>query len=223
MTSKTQPEKSPWQTLSTITINEEHIKKKGKFRYISWAWAWEYVKDLYPDTTYNKHIFKIGERTLPYMQDDAGYAYVMVTVEIGDLKKTEVYPVTDHFNKSVKNPNSFDVNTALQRCLTKALAMHGFGHYIYAGEDLPPELDKPQSAEQTKAEKTRKPVEVKTNIEPDLDVWFETFKKSVEKCETEKDRLVLVDSAGKIKKDLTEEMSEEVRKILHERKNQLAA
>jgi hypothetical protein len=29
------------------------------------------------------------------------------------------------------------VNTALMRCLTKGIAMHGLGLYIYAGEDLP--------------------------------------------------------------------------------------
>jgi soluble cytochrome b562 len=29
------------------------------------------------------------------------------------------------------------VNTALMRCLTKGLALHGLGLYIYAGEDLP--------------------------------------------------------------------------------------
>ena len=34
---------------------------------------------------------------------------------------------------------SFDVNKAIQRSLTKALARHGLGLYIYAGEDLPEE------------------------------------------------------------------------------------
>jgi len=29
------------------------------------------------------------------------------------------------------------VNTAIMRCMTKALSMHGLGLYIYAGEDLP--------------------------------------------------------------------------------------
>jgi hypothetical protein len=30
-----------------------------------------------------------------------------------------------------------EVNTAMQRCLAKAIALHGIGLYIYAGEDLP--------------------------------------------------------------------------------------
>jgi len=37
----------------------------------------------------------------------------------------------------VKNPDSFAVNTAMMRCLVKAIALHGLGLYIYAGEDLP--------------------------------------------------------------------------------------
>ena len=40
-------------------------------------------------------------------------------------------------NKPIQNPNAFEVNTALQRGLAKAIAYHGLGHYIYAGEDLP--------------------------------------------------------------------------------------
>jgi len=226
--SETQIEKSPWQTLSSIEIAPKHIGKKGKFRYVSWAWAWEYVKNLYPDATYKKHIFETSGRTLPYMQDDAGYAYVMVTVTIADLDKTEVYAVTDHFNKSVKNPDSFTVNTSLQRCLTKALAMHGLGHYIYAGEDLPPDLDKPQSAEQTKAEKTGKPVEVKTApgpvkepIEKDWNAWFNKVSSDLAACRDEADRLVVVESIAPLKEGLPEEMKAAVKQVLDQRKEEL--
>jgi hypothetical protein len=31
----------------------------------------------------------------------------------------------------------FDLNSSIQRCLVKAIALHGLGLYIYAGEDLP--------------------------------------------------------------------------------------
>lgn len=48
-------------------------------------------------------------------------------------------PVMDYKNKSIllENITSFDVNKAIQRSLTKALARHGLGLYVYAGEDLP--------------------------------------------------------------------------------------
>jgi hypothetical protein len=74
---------------------------------------------------------------LPYTKDEHGYAYVAVTVRIGEDEQTEIMPVLDYKNKAVQNPDSFQVNTALQRCLAKCCAMHGLGHYIYAGEDLP--------------------------------------------------------------------------------------
>ena len=45
----------------------------------------------------------------------------------------------DYKNRSIllENITSFDVNKSIQRSLTKALARHGLGLYIYAGEDLP--------------------------------------------------------------------------------------
>lgn len=46
-------------------------------------------------------------------------------------------PVMDHRNKAIPSPDAFAVNTAMQRCLVKAIALHGLGLYIYAGEDLP--------------------------------------------------------------------------------------
>ena len=50
-------------------------------------------------------------------------------------------------DSATANPDAFAVNTAMQRCLAKAIALHGLGLYIYAGEDLPPgEEDVPQTA-----------------------------------------------------------------------------
>jgi hypothetical protein len=43
----------------------------------------------------------------------------------------------DFRNKAILNPDAFAVNTAIMRCMTKALSLHGLGLYIYAGEDLP--------------------------------------------------------------------------------------
>ena len=221
MASKTQ---SPWQTLSSIEIEPKHIEKKGKFRYVSWAWAWEYVKNLYPDSTYKKHLFGTDQHVLPYMHDDAGNAYVMVTVTIAGLDATEVYPVTNHQNKSIQNPDSFEVNTALQRCLTKAIAMHGLGHYIYAGEDLPPDLDKAQS----KSQQTGKPVEVEASagpvrepIEKDWDAWFNDLLADLAACRDEAERQRIVTSIAPFKKQLPEKMAAAVKEVLDKRKEEL--
>ena len=131
---------SVWETLSKVDVSE-HIEKKNGLNYLSWAWAWAIVKKHYPKTTFTKNLYSSANNdcTLPYMIDPAGYAFVSVTVNIEDESHTEVLGVFDYNNKPVSQPNSFQVNTALQRCLTKCLAFHGLGYYIYAGEDFLPE------------------------------------------------------------------------------------
>ena len=49
----------------------------------------------------------------------------------------------DFKNKSIplENVTSYEVNKTIQRSMTKAIARHGLGMYIYAGEDLPEEAD----------------------------------------------------------------------------------
>jgi len=55
------------------------------------------------------------------------------------VSRTAQLPVMDHRNKAISEPDAFQVNTAMQRCLAKAISLHGIGLYIYAGEDLPEE------------------------------------------------------------------------------------
>jgi hypothetical protein len=60
-------------------------------------------------------------------------------------------PIMDHRNKPIQQPDAFQVNTSLMRCMTKALALHGIGLYIYAGEDLP---EQDEAKPEVKAVKT---------------------------------------------------------------------
>lgn len=129
---------SVWDVLSRINVNQ-HTEKKNNLTYLSWAWAWTQVKNAFPSARFTKHTFE-GR---PYMIDEKGYAFVSVTVQIEEEAQTELLPVLDHRNKSIVNPDSFAVNTALQRCLAKCCATHGLGMYIYAGEDLPQEESQP--------------------------------------------------------------------------------
>ena len=131
-----QEPKSVWDTLSSQDCSDK-IEKKGNLSYLSWAWAWGLVKSHYPDASFEKHWHGEPDTRLPYATDAQGYAFVLVTVNVGDQTATETYPVLGNGNKAVQAPNAFQVNTALQRCLTKALGYLGLGHYIYAGEDLP--------------------------------------------------------------------------------------
>ena len=135
---------SLWSKLSKIDCSE-HVEKKGNFNYLSWAWAWATLKEHCPDATFEKHWFDMGDPpySLPYAMDKQGNAYVKVTVTVDGQSISETYPVTNHHNKSIQKPDSMEVNTALQRCLVKAIAFHGLASYLYAGEDLPPDEDKP--------------------------------------------------------------------------------
>lgn len=128
---------SVWETLSKINVSERiekkyfKNKKSGKeygLSYLSWAWAWAEVKKRYPNASYEIHddIF-FPDNTIE----------VRVSVTIEDQTHMMWLPVMDYKNDAKVNPTSREVSDTRMRCLTKAIAMHGMGHYIYAGEELP--------------------------------------------------------------------------------------
>lgn len=120
--------------LNAINVNDKTEKKNG-LTYLSWAWAWGEVKKLYPDTIYTIYENADGWN----YHSDGNTAWVKTGVTVNGLEHIEYLPVMDYKNKSIPADavTSFDVNKAIQRSLTKALARHGLGLYIYAGEDLP--------------------------------------------------------------------------------------
>jgi hypothetical protein len=118
--------------LLKINVNG-HTERKGNLTYLSWAWAWAEVLKIDPSARWTAHEWDNS----PVMVLRNGTAMVKVSVEIkGDIK-TCILPVMDNRNKAIVDPDAFAVNTAIMRCLAKAIAMHGLGLYIYAGEDLP--------------------------------------------------------------------------------------
>ena len=133
-----------FKTLDSIDV-KEHTEKKGRFTYLSWAWAVRTLLEHFPEATWIVHEYDDGLGNgftgQPYMQTPAG-AFVKVTLIINGINRTQVHPVLDNVNKTVEKPNAFQVNTSIQRCLAKAIALHGLGLYIYAGEDLPTTPDK---------------------------------------------------------------------------------
>ena len=129
---------SVFKTLNDINVNDKTEQKNG-LTYLSWAFAWGEVKKLYPEATYT-----IYETTNPqgYVCNyftDGKTCWVKTGVTIEGIEHIEELPVMNYSNKSISldNVTSFDVNKAIQRSLTKAVARHGLGLYIYAGEDLP--------------------------------------------------------------------------------------
>ena len=106
-----------------------HIEKKNGLSYLSWAWAVDQLLQQDPSATWEyKEPAKFGETLM-----------VFCTVKAFGKEMTAQLPVMDYRNKAIPNPDAFAVNTAMQRALAKAIALHGIGLYIYAGEDIPSE------------------------------------------------------------------------------------
>jgi len=119
------------EKLLKTNVNE-HTEKKNGLTYLSWAWAW--AEALKADSSAWYKIEMFGDKC--YM-DINGTAMVFVTVTMYGKPMTCQLPVMDYRNKAIPNPDAFAVNTAIMRCMTKALALHGLGLYIYSGDDLP--------------------------------------------------------------------------------------
>lgn len=145
-------EKSVFATLNAINVNEKTEVKNG-LTYLSWAWAWAEVKKAYPDATYTIYECVNPMGYVCNYFSDGRTCWVKTGVTINGLEHIEELPVMDFKNKSIflDSVTSFDVNKAIQRSLTKAVARHGLGLYIYAGEDLP------EGAEEEKKEKKEEP------------------------------------------------------------------
>jgi hypothetical protein len=112
----------------------DHVEKKNGLSYLSWAWAWAEALKADPKASYKIEMF--GDKCF---MDINGTAMVFVTATMFGKPMTCQLPVMDYRNKAIPNPDAFAVNTAIMRCMTKALSLHGLGLYIYAGEDLPEE------------------------------------------------------------------------------------
>jgi len=120
--------------LYDINVSEK-TEKKGGLTYLSWAWAWGELKRQHPDAEYTVYENANGWN----YHTDGKTCWVKTGVKVANIEHVEYLPVMDFKNKSISadQVTSFDVNKAIQRSLTKAVARHGLGLYIYAGEDLP--------------------------------------------------------------------------------------
>ena len=134
---------NPFETLNKIDCSE-HVEQKNGLSYLSWAWAWTKLKKLYPGSFYT--VYENAEGLFYHTDGKTCWVKTGVTLVDEDgkaLEHIEFLPVMDFKNHSipVESVTSFDVNKAIQRSLTKAVARHGLGLYIYAGEDLPEDAD----------------------------------------------------------------------------------
>ena len=115
-----------YKELRQINVSQ-HIEKKNGLSYLSWSWALDQLLQLDDGATWE------------YLEPKRFGESMMVFCKVTAFGKsrTAQLPVMDFRNQAIPNPNAYQVNTAMQRCLAKAISLHGIGLYIYAGEDLP--------------------------------------------------------------------------------------
>jgi hypothetical protein len=171
---------SKYAELRKIDVSSK-IEKKNGLSYLSWAWACDQLLQQDPMATwsYGQPVL-FGETVM-----------VFCTVNAFGKSMTAQLPVMDYRNKAIPNPDAFAVNTAMQRCLAKAIALHGIGLYIYAGEDLP--QDDPE------------PVDVNSLVEAiglctDMDQLKTAFAQAYKVASKDKQALKLINDAKELKK-----------------------
>lgn len=169
------------------------IEKKNNLSYVSWSNAWGELKKIHSDANYTIYENPQGWNYFT----DGRTAWVKTGVTVNGIEHIEYLPVMDYKNKSIplENITSFDVNKTIQRSLTKAVARHGLGLYVYAGEDLPEESksEKPDFEKDAAKEKTQQTKAInkalkegKTELPPvrtGKDLLIDQFEKSVKYLE----------------------------------------
>lgn len=129
---------NPFRRLLQIDVTK-HVERKGGFDYLSWPFAVAQLRQADPTASWEIRRFD----GLPYLATDLGY-FVEVAVTVQGVTLSQIHPVLDGRNKPILAPTAFDINTSLQRALVKAIALHGLGLSIYAGEDLQGLPDQPE-------------------------------------------------------------------------------
>ncbi len=140
--------------LRKINVND-YIERKNGLAYLSWSWAVDQLLQLDESASW--------EYTEPRAFGET--MMVFCTVHAFGKSRTAQLPVMDFRNKAIHNPDAFSVNTAMQRCLAKAISLHGLGMYIYAGEDLPMvEMKETKEEKETIEAKPIKGTEIKVEV-----------------------------------------------------------
>ncbi|CAG7651566.1 DUF1071 domain-containing protein [Paenibacillus allorhizosphaerae] len=124
--------------LSSVDVGSFIEQKHNSLNYVSWVHAYSELRRLYPDSTYEivRYPDERGNFVLPYLRTEIGY-FVEVAVTVNGDRRSSVLPVMDEFGGTLFEPTAMDINTSIQRCLVKAIALHGLGLYVYAGEEFP--------------------------------------------------------------------------------------
>lgn len=154
--------KSAFELLNDINVSEK-TEQKGNLTYLSWVFAWGEVKKRFPEAAYTVYERETQYGPVNYFTDGRT-CWVKTGVTINGLEHIEELPVMDYSNRAmpIEKVTSTDVNKAIQRSITKAIARHGLGLYIYAGEDLP-EVERERQKTENAGKILDKPEKIKAS------------------------------------------------------------
>ena len=124
-----------FKQLAAIDVSA-YVEKKGQFNYLSWPYAVAQLRLADPQASWE--VKRVDDK--PYLMTELGY-FVEVAVTVQGLTLSQIHPVLDGRNQPIDQPTPFDINTSIQRALVKAIALHGLGLNVYAGEDLPTHVE----------------------------------------------------------------------------------
>ncbi|MBU3096321.1 DUF1071 domain-containing protein [Acinetobacter baumannii] len=165
-----------FEQLAAISVSG-HIEKKNNMSYLSWAWAVDKLMRIDPQANWS---FR-EPMTFP-----DGSMMVHCDVTVFGKTMYMFLPVMDYRNKAIANPNAFDINKAMMRCLVKGIAVHGLGLYIYAGEDLPEE-EKTHQAAQAQQQQTPQNQQQQPNAAQQLTAEFQQALHAIHHTQNEAD------------------------------------
>ena len=177
-----------WKTLSAIDVSKHTEKRKQgsiELSYLSWANAWAYAMAHYPELTVKWHgmIDRHNVKRDVTTYED-GSCSVGCSITVGDVERQMWLPVMDYRNNAIvgavgpdgrpMGPNAREISDAKMRCLVKCLASMGLGHYLYSGEDVPPNISveedvDPPAKPKKKSSPKKKKAKKATVKSPDAD------------------------------------------------------
>lgn len=153
--------------LYSLNLNDK-VENKNNLTYLSWPWAVAELRKAFPSATFK--VIKNPQTNLPYFVDPVMGIIVYTEININGQTFEQWLPVLDSSNKAMKveaytyqvwNKTSrqyenrkveaatmFDINKTIWRCLVKNISVAtGIGMYLFAGEDMPENLEEITTSE----------------------------------------------------------------------------
>lgn len=125
-------ENTVFSVLNAVNCNE-HVEKKGNLSYLSWAWAWQMVKQHYPDASYTIYENPDGWNYLT----DGRTCWVKTGVTIAGLEHIEHLPIMDQHNhpSGTPAPSNHDIFFTSKRREACVLMDIRLTDHIIVGEE----------------------------------------------------------------------------------------